>query len=158
MNGIKTFALGAAVLATATVTAFAGGHGDGLPAEVKARQAHMALYSFNIGTLAGMAKGEVDYNADAASAAAGNLASLAALNQMAYWTEGTDSDSLDGSRSLPALWENIPDAIAKSEAFAAATATLASSAGDGLEALQAGLGAVGNGCSDCHKAYRQPRN
>jgi cytochrome c556 len=150
--------LGAAVLATATVTAFAGGHGGGLPAEVKARQAHMALYSFNIGTLAGMAKGEIDYDADAASAAAGNLAAVAALNQAAYWTPGTDSESLEGSRALPAIWENIPDAVAKGEAFAAAAATLADTAGNGLEALQAGLGAVGNGCSDCHKAYRKPNN
>lgn len=157
MKRLKTLAFGAAAFAMASVTAFAGGHGD-LPAEVKARKAHMALYSFNIGVLAGMAKGEVDYDADAASGAANNLAALSQLNQMAYWTPGTDSESIDGSRALPALWDNIPDAIAKGEAFATATASLAGTAGDGLDALRAGIGAVGDGCSACHKAYRKPNN
>lgn len=156
MNGLKTIAVAGAVLATVSVSAFAGGHGGDLPPEVKARQAHMALYAFNIGTLAGMAKGEVEYNAEAASAAAANLSALASLNDSAYWTAGTDSDAVDGSRSLPAIWANIPDAIAKGEALSTAAAALAGTAGDGLEALQAGIGPVGKACGDCHKAYRKP--
>lgn len=156
MNGLKTIAVAGAVLATVAMPAFAGGHGGDLPPAVKARQAHMSLYAFNIGTLAGMAKGEVEYNAEAASAAAGNLSALASLSQASYWAADTDSETVDGSRSLPALWANIPDAIAKSEAFSAAAASLAGTAGDGLEALQAGLGPVGKACGDCHKAYRKP--
>ena len=42
----------------------------------------MQLYAFNISHLGAMAKGEVDYDAAAASAAANNLAALAALNGM----------------------------------------------------------------------------
>lgn len=157
MNKLKTAALAITAVGTLSMAAFAGGHGDG-PASLKARQAHMSLYSFNIGILAAMAKGEVDYNAEAASAAAGNLAAVSALNQIAYWEAGTDSDSVEGSRSLPALWENIPDAIAKSEAMVTAASALASTAGDGLEAVQAGLGPVGEACGACHKAYRKPRS
>ena len=38
-------------------------------AAVKARQSAMTLYSFNLGLLGGMAKGDIEYDADAASAA-----------------------------------------------------------------------------------------
>ena len=152
---ISISAISAVVIATA---ALAGGHGDGLPPEVKARQAHMALYGFNIGVLGGMAQGKIDYDAEAATKAASNLAALAKLDQSNYWTPGTDSDSLEGSRALPKLWDEIPAVIEISQKFVAATDAMAAAAGDGLDAVKANIGAVGGGCSDCHKAYRKPQN
>ncbi len=154
------FRISASALAAVAVAtlAFAGSHGGGLPASVKARKAHMALYGHNIGVLVTMAKGEADYDADAATAAAQNLAALSALNQMTYWEPGTDSDSVEGSRALPALWENIPDAIAKGQALNEAAVALAGTAGDGLEAVQAGVGAVGKACGACHEDYQLPKN
>ena len=147
-------ALGAALVATAV---YAGGHG-GNPA-VKARKAHMQLYGHNIGILSGMARGEAEYNAEAAAAAASNIAALSMLNQMTYWAPGTDSDALpDESRALPALWENIPDAVAKGEALAAAAAALAGTAGNGIDELRAGIGPVGQACGACHEAYQKPRS
>lgn len=141
----------------AASTAIAGGHA-GNPA-VKARKAHMQLYAFNLGTLGAMAKGEVEYDADAASAAAGNLASLAALSQRAYWVPGTSSDDLpDESRALPAIWEEGSKAGEIGASFAEAAAALAAVAGDGKDAMAAAMGAVGKGCGDCHEGYRKPNN
>lgn len=143
--------------AIAAGTAFAGGH-TGNPA-VKARKAHMQLYGHNLGILGGMARGNAEYNAEAASAAASNLAALAQLDQSTYWAPGTDSDALPGeSRALPALWENIPDAIEKGQALATAAMALSETAGDGLEAVQAGLGPVGRVCGQCHEAYQLSDN
>jgi cytochrome c556 len=151
----KAFLTATAALAVVATSALAGGHG-GNPA-VKARQAHMQLYAHNLGILGAMARGNAEYDAAAASAAAGNLAALATLNQMSYWAPGTDSESLpDESAALPALWDNIPDAIAKGEQLAAATAALAATAGDGLDAVRAGLGPVGQVCGACHEAYQKP--
>ena len=76
---------------------------------------------------------------------------------MTYWEPGTDSESVEGSRALPALWENIPDAIEKGQTLAAAAATLAENAGT-LEGIQANLGAVGRVCGACHEAYQVPDN
>ena len=83
--------------------AVAGGHG-GNPA-VKARKSHMQLYAHNLGILGAMAKGEAEYNADAASAAAGNLAAMTQLNQMSYWPQGTSTDDLgdETANNLPQL-------------------------------------------------------
>ena len=80
---LKHFVVTSALVVATASLAFAGGH-EGNPA-VAARKAHMDLYSFNLGMLGAMAKGETEYNADAAKAAAGNLAALAQLNQSAYW-------------------------------------------------------------------------
>ena len=145
------------LLAVATVgtIAYAGGHG-GNPA-VKARNAHMSLYAFNIEQLGNMAKGATEYNADAAAAAAANLAALAALDQSTYWVPGTAQGEVDGSRAKAEIWTD-GGMDAEQTKMIKATAALSETAGTGLEALQAGLGPVGASCSSCHKAYRGPRN
>jgi len=139
--------------------AFAGGH-SGDPA-VKARKSHMQLYAHNLGILGDMAKGETEYNAEAASAAAGNLAALTGLNQMSYWTPGTSSDDLpDQSRTLPALWADggFGKAIEIGTALNAAATELAAVAGNGQEAIGPALGPVGRQCGACHEAFQKPRN
>ncbi len=145
----------AAALATATV-AIAGGHG-GNPA-VKARNAHMGLYSFNLGMLGDMAKGTTEYDAAAASTAASQLAALAAFDQSAYWEEGTIQGEVDGSRAKAEIWSDAAGWAAKQELMKTASASLAEVAGNGLEALQGGVAGVGEACGACHKAYRGPRN
>jgi cytochrome c556 len=149
---LTALALGAALLAG---TALAESHGSN-PA-VKARQSHMQLYAHNIGVLGAMVKGEVDYGAEAAVAAAGNLAALSQLDQRTYWPQGTDSDTLDGTRALPAIWNDFPDILTKAKALTDAAVALEATAGDGLDALKAGFGPVGGACGACHKAYQKPR-
>ena len=113
-------------------SAFAGGHG-GNPA-VKARKAHMQLYAFNLGILGAMAKGETEYNADAAAAAANNLAAVSSLNQSAYWVPGTSSEDLpEESRAKPEIWQADSKAGEIGMSFAQAAAALAAVAGDGKE-------------------------
>lgn len=147
--------LATAALATLGVSTAAIGasHADKNPA-VAARQAVMSLYSYHLGTLGAMAKGEMEYDAEAASVAASNLAALASLNQMTMWPEGTDNGSIEGTRALPAIWEEGSDIGAKAGDLTEATAALAETAGDGLDAVRAGMGPVGQACGACHKAYR----
>lgn len=158
MNALFKLSVPALMFAALSTAAPAASHGGDLPASVKARKAHMQLYSHNIGILAGMAKGETEYDADAATAAAANIEALSGLNQSTYWQSGTDSDSLEGTRALPALWENIPDVTAKVETLNAAASSLAATAGDGLDAVKAGLGPLGKACGECHEDYRLSDN
>ncbi len=157
----KTFAgLTALVLAGAVAsTTFAHlAHADtAVEAALKARQSHMQLYAFNIGLLGGMAKGEIDYNADAASAAATNLAALAKLDQSRYWPEGSSTLDLspDQTAALPDIWDDDSEIGAKAMALVEATAAMESAAGNGLDSLRGAIGAVGESCGGCHKPYRQ---
>ena len=125
---------------------------------IEARESLMHLYGFHLGTLGGMARGNMDYDADTAQLAADNLAALAALDQSQMWPEGSDQMSTDDTRALPAIWEDRADFDAKAEALTQATASLAEVAGTDLAALQGAMGGVGEACGACHKAYRAPEN
>jgi len=154
MNPFRPLTLGLATAIVAATAVSAGSHSSDLPAPVKARHAQMQLYAFNLGALGAMAKGEVAYDAEAASAAAQNLATLTTLNAGPMWVPGTDSDSVEGSKALPAIWENFPDVGAKAAALSEAAAAMVDAAGTDLAALQAAMGPIGASCGGCHKAYR----
>lgn len=150
-----TIGLTMAAVAFAGV-AYAGGHG-GNPA-VKARKAHMQLYAFNLGVLGGMAKGEIEYNAETAQGAANNLAALSSLNQARYWPQGTSMDELgEATEALPAIWQEGSKAGEIGGQLAEAAVALAAVAGDGREALGGAMGAVGKACGTCHEGYRKPK-
>ncbi len=153
----KTFALSSALIVATAGLAFAGGHG-GNPA-VAARKAHMDLYAHNIGILGAMAKGEVEYSADAAMAAANNVAALSSLSQAGYWVPGTSNAELgEETRALPAIWEEGSMAAQIGGQLAEAAVALAAVAGNGQQALGAALGPVGQACGACHQDYRQSNN
>ena len=48
--------------------------------QIKSRQAVMQLNAFNVGILAAMAKGDMDYDADLAKASAENLLAITRMN------------------------------------------------------------------------------
>lgn len=151
----KKITLAVAGLVTATVIGTAIAHEGNNPA-VKARTSIMQLYAFNLGTLGAMAKGEMDYNAEAATSAANNLVTLTQIDQSAMWPAGSDSDSDPNSRALPSMWQNFPDVMAKGAAMSEAAVAMQAAAGQDLDALRAAIGGVGGACSACHKAYRVP--
>ena len=121
---------------------------------VKARQAHMTLLAGNLGVLGGMARGNADYDAELAQAAADNLVALSSIDQRFYWPEGSSNAEIEGTKALPAIWEqpdefagHIADLLAASEAMAAA-------AGTGLEGLTGAMGGLGGACGACHQTFR----
>ncbi len=146
---------GVAALSIATAT-LAGGHG-GTPPEVAARIGHMNVYQHFAGILFGMAQDKVPYDAELAMTAATGLAAMTKVDQSTYWTPGTDSESLEGTRALPAIWDNIPDVIRISQDLGAAADTMAGVAGDGLDAVKGNIRAIGAACSECHEDYRAPK-
>ncbi len=153
----RTILMTAALAATASL-AIAGGHG-GNPA-VKGRQAHMQLNQHNVGILFGMVKGDIEYDADAAQAAADNLAILASsIDQRSYWVPGTSNAELgDETNALPVIWESGSKAGEIAGQLADGAAKLAAVAGDGKDALGPALGPIGEACTACHKANRKPFN
>lgn len=123
---------------------------------IKARQALMQLYSFNLGILASMAKGKTDYDADAASVAADNLLSAISMKQSAMWPPGSHSEDPANrqNRALAKIWETYPEITESSKAMATAATELQAVAGNGLDALKGAMGAAGKGCKGCHDDFR----
>jgi cytochrome c556 len=88
--------------------------------------------------------------------AAANLAALSHMNTGALWPAGSDNGALgDKTAALPAIWETYPAVTDKAKALSDASTELAAVAGDGLDAMKAGLGNVGKSCGGCHDDFRQ---
>lgn len=150
--------LAAAVLTLPQAATVQGaGHGDNpYASHLAARQGYMQILSFNIGVLGGMARGNIEYDADAAQTAANNLAAMASVDGRAFWAEGSDNAALgDVTRALPAIWEDMGGFGEAWMAYGAAASGMADAAGNGLEALQAAIGPVGGACGSCHRNFRQ---
>jgi len=145
-----------AVLAiTVAGSAFAAGHADkAIQGAIKARQGQMQLYAHNLGILGAMAKGEVEYDAAAASAAANNLKAVANLDAMTLWPQGSDMDSAENTRAKAEIWTTFPAVVENSKAMSAAAGAMADAAGKDLASLQGAMGALGGACGSCHKAFR----
>lgn len=141
------------IMALTTTASFA----QDVPAAVEARQGQFKLMALNVGVLGNMARGNTVYDANQATAAAANLVAVSMLDQSFHWPEGTDEMSIEGTRALPAIWENTADFGMKWQAFGAAATGLAAEAGNGLDAMRAALGPVGGTCGACHDAYRAPQ-
>ncbi|MEM7041218.1 MAG: cytochrome c [Pseudomonadota bacterium] len=133
--------------------ALADGH---MEKAVKARKGFMQVVAFNLGPLGAMAKGEMEYDAEAAAAYAANLEVLAKMNTGAMWPAGSDNAALgeDKTRALPAAWASDSKVMEKHGAWTEASVNLAAVAGDGLDALKGAIGDVGKSCGGCHDDYR----
>lgn len=125
-------------------------------AQIEARHGLMVYRALNIGVLGAMAKGEAPYDAAAAQKAADNLAAAAHLDDSMLWPEGSDNGAHAGTIALPAIWSDKAGFEAKYADFRAATKAMQAAAGQGLDALKAGMGSLGPTCGACHKAYRAP--
>lgn len=144
--------LGTALIATA---AFADSHAKLNPA-VEARHHQMQMIGYHIGILGGMAKGEMEFDAEMASGAAQNLNALAGMSKAALWVEGTAQGEVEGSRAKDEIWLDTEGFDERFEALASASSTLVGVAD--LEALRAGMGDLGGTCKACHEKYRGPKN
>ncbi len=126
---------------------------------VKARQAHMKSYGKQMGTFAAMAKGEVEYDAAAAQAAADELGKLVMVDQSAFWLPGTSMDDLPGvSYAKPAFWSEMDKAGAIGKEMVAAVAAMQEVAGSGKGEMAQALGGIGKNCQACHKAYQAKKD
>lgn len=131
---------------------------DPIANAIGARQSHMKLLAFNLGTLGGMAKGAIEYDAAVASSAASNIAKLASIDGRAMWPAGSDDMSADNTAAKPEIWTNMADVGAKFGDLVSASMAMEAAAGGGLDALKGAIGGLGGACGACHKAYRTPKN
>lgn len=128
---------------------------DPLEDAIEARRGYMRVVEFNVGPLFGMAKGKMDYNAEAAATYAGNLQALAMMNNGALWPEGSDNEFYSGvTRAQPSIWKTYPKVAEVNQEWKDAVGELAKVAGEGLDALRSKLGAVGDACQSCHDDFR----
>lgn len=144
------FAIIAAALAIPTVALAA----DPVQDTIEARQGFYKLLGANMGVLAGMAKGEIDYDAAAAQTAADNMGTLTMYNVGHLYMPGTSNAESDKTRALPKIWEDFPGVQEKGAAFVDAVKAMQAVAGAGKDQMAGAMGALGGSCKGCHDTYR----
>jgi len=142
----------AAVFAAAPVTA---GEFD---KQIKARKALMQVRAFHMGILGAMAKGTMAYDAELAQNVADNLLAASSMKETGMWPEGSGNDNPDNkTRAKPEIWSTYPKVAEKGKDMREAATKMAAVAGDGLDAVKANMGALGDGCKGCHKPFQAPK-
>jgi cytochrome c556 len=122
---------------------------------ITARQGFMQVVGWEVGPLFGMAKGEMAYDASAATASAANLNAITDYSVDRLFVPGTAKAERPGkTRALAEIWAD-PARFAKAlEDWRAAVAVVAAEAGKGQAQLAAAVGALGKTCGGCHKPFR----
>lgn len=137
-----------AVIALILAGGVAFAKGERTDPNAKARSDVMRTIGQNIGVLGDMASGKAAFDATAAEAAKAALITASAGIPDAFKEQGGADPA---SEAKPEIWTNWEDFVEDAGKLnAAATALDASS----LETVQAGLGAVGGACKDCHQEFR----
>ncbi|MDO5620493.1 MAG: cytochrome c [Paracoccus sp. (in: a-proteobacteria)] len=127
-------------------------------AAVEARQGYFLMLAKEMGVLAPMVRGEAEYNAEAATLAANNLAALAKYDLPGLFLPNTAQGQIDDTGALPAIWEKPEDFQAKFDGYVKGAEAVAAVAGDGKDALVGAFGQLGGSCKACHDDYRAKGN
>lgn len=154
MKKILTIAAAALIGVTGAVTAADGP----FMKEIKARQGLMNINALSIGVLAGMAKGEVPYDAAQAQAAADAIVGVYNLDLPMLWPAGSDNTANPATNALPVIWAADSDIMEKIEGWEKASMTMQAAAGKDLASLQGAMDGLGASCGACHKAFRASVN
>lgn len=136
-----------ALLASAALAATVVFAADATDPTAKARQELMDTIGMNVKVLGDMAGGKAAFDAAAAAAAKDALIAASAEIPAKFETEASDPKS----NAKPAIWTNWADFTTKAQALNTAATALDTAS---LETVQAGMGAVGGACKDCHTAYK----
>jgi len=120
---------------------------------VQFRQAVLQLVRSNMGPLGGMAKGQIDFDADLMSKNAMRIEQLA-LMMDDYFALDTRKFKLE-TAAADAIWEEMDDFQSKSKAMVDAAANLQKIALAKDEAnYRKAIGALGTSCKSCHDKYK----
>ena len=141
----RSMILGLALLASA-----AWAHQGVKNPAVMARMEAMKSVGTEMKVLGDMAKGTTSFDADAARAAAAEIARHAARTPALF--EAPEDDPKSEARA--AIWDDFADFTTKAQAMEQAAAGFSMSIAS-LEDVRTALGVLGKTCTDCHKPYRE---
>ena len=150
-----TFTRPLALALALTVGGAAAATAQDFSMQIDARQGQFKIMALNLGVLGGMARGEIDYDAEAAQRAADTIVAISSVDQSLLWPEGSDNFALDTTRAEPSIWEDNADFLAKWTQMGEAAVAMQQAAAD-PDALGGALRQLGGSCGACHDAHRGP--
>ena len=120
---------------------------------IDTRQGLLKVVGYYIGPMVGMARGQLDYDADLVSKNAEKMAQLTAMIPDLFKMDTSQSGLK--SDSLATIWENTQDFNEKAVIVSERANALAKAAKQGKGEFMKAFGATGAACKSCHDDYRQ---
>lgn len=139
-------------LAALSLPAIAGNAFVDAEDSIEYRQATFQLIRHNLGDIAAMVKGEINYDAARVNKRVTALATLTTLPWEAFSVPGADK----GGKAKAAIWQNLEDFTSRSEKLIADAAALkvAADSNDQAEVRKA-FGNFARNCKACHDKYKE---
>ncbi|MDO6731543.1 cytochrome c [Marinovum sp. 2_MG-2023] len=130
-----------------TLAGMALAHSGVKDRHVKARMHGMSEMARSVGTLADMARGKTEFDADKAKTARAALLQHAAEIPEVFETKASDPKS----EARPKIWRDWNDFAAQAMALETAITALDVT---NVDMLRAGIGPIGRACGACHMNFR----
>lgn len=150
MRSILRLTVAAAAFGALTVGAAAH-----KPVPQQFRQSLMHQVGGAMKTLGGMAKGEIAYDAGAATKAFATMHAAGVLFGDAF-PAGTETG--DETEAGPAIWSDAAGFEAANAKFVSAAAAAVAAAPADADAFKPVFGSVAQNCKSCHEDYRVKKN
>ena len=147
--------LTAAALATIPLAVLAQDD-DPIEQAIEARHGFYQMLAINMGTLAGMAKGDIAYDEAQATTAAANIEALTGYDLPSLFIEGSGrGQTSEETAAKPDIWTNMDDFRAKFAGLAEAATGASEAVKGGADKAGAVVGKIGAACKACHDSYRE---
>ncbi|MDP1932353.1 MAG: cytochrome c [Gammaproteobacteria bacterium] len=152
--GFGLLFLGATAIFTATAQQEAPSPEQLAINSTKTRQAVFKLLSFNMGTINGMARGTIEFDAAIAERNANRIAAIAPMIPEVFAARDTREFAVE-TEALPIIWDRMTEFSEKAANLVAAANTFAEVArGGDRTATIAAVRAFGGTCGNCHETFR----
>lgn len=146
----------AAALAATPLATLAEEEEDPIHLAIEARHGYYQMLAMNMGTLAGMAKGEIPYDEARAVTAATNIQALTGYDLPSLFIDGSGrGQTQEETAAKPDIWTNMDDFRAKFGGLRDAAAGAPDAVKGGAENVGAAVGKLGAACKACHDLYRE---
>ncbi len=152
--GSTALILTASVLFTATAQQEAPTPEQLAENATETRQAVFKLLAFNMGTISGMARGTVEFDAAIAERNANRIAALAPMIPEVFAARDTRDFNVE-TEALPIIWDRTDEFQEKAANLVTAANTFAEIArGGDKNATIGAVRAFGGTCGNCHDTFR----
>lgn len=128
---------------------------DPIRQAIEARQGFYQMLAINMGTLAGMAKGDIAYDEAAASTAAANIETLTKYDLPGLFIDGSASGQVADTAAKPDIWSDMDDFRAKFTALGEAATGAPDAVKGGAGNVGPVVGRLGEACKACHDKFRE---
>lgn len=144
----------AAAIAAVPLAAIAQDN-DPIKQAIEARHGFYQMLAINMGTLAGMAKGDIAYDEATASRAAANIEALTHYDLPSLFIEGSAAGTAEDSAAKPEIWADMDGFKAKFTGLQEAATGAAEAVKGGADNVGPVVGKLGAACKACHDSFRQ---